>query len=69
MCNEVEAKFENEKPTDGGSLVVELMLLRQRMVRDLEEFLSIELSNPAAAWVRLAPRLINFACREYEPCC
>ena len=69
MCNQVEAKLESEKPTDAGSLVVELMVLRQRMVRDLEQFLSFELSNPTAAWIRLAPRLIHFARREYEPCC
>ena len=69
MCTQVEAKLENEKPTDAGSLMVELMLLRQRMLRDLEQFLSLELSNPTAAWIRLAPRLVNFARREYEPCC
>jgi hypothetical protein len=45
------------------------MFLRQRMVRDLEQFLSFELSNPTAAWIRLAPRLIDFARPEYQPCC
>ena len=54
-----------EKPTDPSSLLVELMLLRQRMVRDLEQFLTLELSNPTAAWIRL----INFARPEYQPCC
>jgi len=56
MCNQVEAKLESEKPTDAGSLVVELMVLRQRMVRDLEQFLSVELSGPAA-WIRWVPRV------------
>ena len=59
----------SEKPTDPSSLVVELMLLRRRMVRDLEQFLSLELANPTAAWIRLAPRLINFVRPEYQPCC
>jgi hypothetical protein len=54
-----------EKPTDPSSLLVELMLLRQRMVHDLEQFLTLELSNPTAAWIRL----INFARPEYQPCC
>jgi hypothetical protein len=39
------------------------------MVRDLEQFLSMELANPPAAWIRLAPRLINFVRPEYQPCC
>lgn len=35
--------------SEPSPLVVELMLLRQRMVRDLEQFLSIELRNPGPA--------------------
>ncbi|HEY8748243.1 MAG TPA: hypothetical protein VIM11_09735 [Tepidisphaeraceae bacterium] len=35
------------------SLMVELTLLRRRMVRDLEQFLAIELSNPCRASLRL----------------
>ncbi len=58
---------EGEKATDADSLVVELMVLRRRMVRDLEQFLSLELSDPGA-WIRLAPRLIQFARSEYQPC-
>jgi len=56
---------ETEKPTDPSSLLVELMVLRRRMLRDLEQFLTLELSNPTAAW----NRLINFARPEYQPCC
>jgi len=69
MCSQAEANLESEKPTDPSSLMVELMILRQRMVRDLEQFLSRELGRPTAAWIRLAPRLINFARPEYQPCC
>ena len=55
----------SEKPTDPSNVLVELMLLRRQMVRDLEQFLTLELSNPTAAW----NRLINFARPEYQPCC
>ena len=65
MSCEVEQNPETEKSTDPTSLMVELMLLRRRMVRDLEQFLSLELSNQTAAWIRL----INFARPEYQPCC
>jgi len=69
MFPEVEPSPATENPTDPTSLMVELMLLRRRMVRDLEQFLSFELSNPTAAWIRLAPRIIQFARPEYQPCC
>lgn len=68
MSSELDNNPAFEKPTDPSRLMVELMLLRQRMVRDLEQFLSLELANPTT-WIRLAPRVINFARPEYQPCC
>jgi hypothetical protein len=69
MSSQVESNAAIEKPSDPSPLMVELMLLRRRMVRDLEQFLSLELANPTAAWIRLAPRLVKFARPEYPPCC
>lgn len=42
------ASAKPENPSDRSSLVVELAELRRRMVRDLEQFLSFELSVPHA---------------------
>jgi hypothetical protein len=42
-----------EEASERLTLMVELALLRRRMVRDLEQFLAIELSNPCRASLRL----------------
>ena len=69
MFPQIETKPPPEQPSDPSPLMVELTLLRRRMVRDLEQFLSLGLSDPAAAWIRLSPRIINVVRPEYQPCC
>ena len=61
MFPQIDTNPPPQEPSDPSPLMVELNLLRRRMVRDLEQFLSLGLSNPAAAWIRLSPRIINVA--------
>ena len=50
--NEPPSGYGPDSAVGGSPIVVELRELRRRMVRDLERFLSIELTSPQGAWPR-----------------
>lgn len=50
--NEPPSRYRPNSSVGASEIVVELMELRRRMVRDLERFLSLGLAHPQEPWPR-----------------